>query len=241
MDYFWIILIIVVASLVKGITGFGFAMVSLPLLLFWYSPKVVIPVLILCNFFASLMIVLQKKEYKLINRHFKSLIIYGGCTTILGVLTLRFMSSNILILSISIFFIIVSILYLFNIKYSRRVRKYTYKIAGAVCGFLTGSISVGGPPLALFLNLRQANNRQFREIFAWFNIITAAIAIFGYALLGLLTMETIKLSLLFIPILLLGTFFGKKINTIIPAKRFRRITVIMSLISSILLLINCRS
>lgn len=53
MEIFWIIIIVLAASLVKGITGFGFALVSLPLLLIWYSPREIIPVLILCNLIAS--------------------------------------------------------------------------------------------------------------------------------------------------------------------------------------------
>ncbi len=240
MDYIWILMIIIIASFVKGITGFGFAMMSLPLLLFWYSPQVIIPVLIVCNFFASLIIVLQKKEHKLINNRLKSLIIYGGVFTILGVIALKTISSSILIVLISIFFIVLSIIYLFNIKYSRSLKKYSYKIAGALCGFLTGSISIGGPPLALFLNMANTDNQQFREIFAWFNIVAATIAIIGYFFTGLFTLETIKLSMLFTPILLLGSFFGKRINSLIAPMKFRKITIIICLISSILLLINVR-
>ena len=238
MDYFWIFVIIIIASVVKGITGFGFAMMSLPLLLFWYSPKVIIPVLIMCNLFASIMIVLQKKEHKLVNKHFISLVTYGGIFTILGVATLKTIPSKILIVLISIFFIVLSIIYLFNRKYSRSLKKNIYKIAGAVCGFLTGCISIGGPPLAMFLNLAKTNNQQFREIFSWFNIVSASIALIGYFFLGLLTLETIKLSILFIPILIFGSFFGKRINSHLPSIKFKKITIIMSLISSIILLIN---
>lgn len=240
MDYFWIFGIIIIASVVKGITGFGFAMMSLPLLLFWYSPKVIIPVLIMCNLFASIMIVLQKKEYKLITKHFKSLLAYGGVFTILGVTTLKTIPSKILIVIISVFFIVLSITHLFNLKYSRRLKKYTYKIAGAVCGFLTGSISIGGPPLALFLNLGETNNQQFREVFSWFNIVSASIALIGYFFLGLLTLESIKLSLLFLPILIIGSFFGKRINSHLPSMKFKKITIIMSLVSSFFLLINAK-
>ena len=52
----WIILIIIISSLIKGITGFGFALLSFPLLLTWYSPKEIIPVLMICNLIASVLI-----------------------------------------------------------------------------------------------------------------------------------------------------------------------------------------
>jgi uncharacterized membrane protein YfcA len=94
MELTWIILIVVIASLVKGITGFGFALVSLPPLMIWYSPKEIIPVLLLCNLFSSIIIVLQKKEHKLINKQFKSLIIHGALFTIVGVMFLNICPKN---------------------------------------------------------------------------------------------------------------------------------------------------
>lgn len=50
MPNIWVILIITFSSLIKGITGFGFALVSFPLLLMWYEPKEIIPRLpLVCN------------------------------------------------------------------------------------------------------------------------------------------------------------------------------------------------
>ena len=116
MELFWVLIIISVASLIKGITGFGFALVSLPPLMMWYSPKELIPVLMLCNLFASTIIILQKKNRKLVNKQFRTLIIYGGIFTILGVITLSNISDRILVIILSIFFILLSVFSLLGIK-----------------------------------------------------------------------------------------------------------------------------
>lgn len=63
MDWLFILLVVLIASLVKGITGFGFALVSLPILVAWFPVKELIPVLTICNLLASIVIVLQKKKY----------------------------------------------------------------------------------------------------------------------------------------------------------------------------------
>lgn len=165
MLYFWIILIVSVASLVKGITGFGFALIALPPLLIWYSPQEMIPVLILCNLFASLVIVLQKKDRKLVNKQFQTLIIYGALFTLLGVFTLKYLSEDILITIMSMFFIVLSICSLLGIRYSIKLSDWSYRLAGMFLGFLTGSISISGPPLALFLHSAKVDNQEFREIF----------------------------------------------------------------------------
>jgi len=238
MLYFWIILIVSLASLVKGITGFGFALIALPPLLIWYSPQEIIPVLILCNLFASLVIVLQKKDRDLVSKQFQCLISYGALFTLVGVLTLKYLSEDILITIMSIFFILLSVFSLLGIRYSIRLSDWSYKIAGMFLGFLTGSISISGPPLALFLHSAKVDNQEFREIFSWFSIVTAFIALVGYGVVGLLTLATFKMALLFLPILYLGSFIGKRLNQCISPLLFKNISVFITLLSSLFLLLK---
>jgi len=238
MLYFWIIIIVSVASLVKGITGFGFALIAMPPLMIWYSPKELIPVLILCNLFASLVIVLQKKDRKLVNKQFQSLIGFGALFTLVGVLTLKYISEDILITLMSVFFILLSVGSFLGIRYSIKLSDRSYKIAGVFLGFLTGSISISGPPLALFLHSAGVDNQEFREIFSWFSIVTAFIALVGYGLLGLLTLATFKMTLLFLPILYLGSFLGKRLNHLISPLLFKNISVFITLLSSLFLLLK---
>ena len=236
MELYWIIIIIIVASLIKGITGFGFALVSLPPLMLWYSPKVLIPVLIFCNLVASVIIVLQKKDRKLVNQQFRSLIVFGAFFTIIGVITLKYIPEHLLIVLMSLFFILLSVFSLLGVRYSNKLSNLSYKIAGAFLGFLTGSISISGPPLALFMHSAKVDKQQFREIFAWFSIVTATIALAGYAIIGLLNYQTLKMSLLFLPILFAGSYFGKRLNHIMSPSLFTKISILLTLLSSVLLL-----
>ncbi|PVX50730.1 hypothetical protein C7377_1044 [Balneicella halophila] len=238
MEYLAIVIIVLIAAFVKGVTGFGFALVSLPLLMFWFPAKELIPVLMFCNLFASILIVLQKKEYKLIDKKGQSLIIYGAIFTILGVATLNYIPDKALTAVIAIFFIIMSI---FSLIKNKRIRFYNigiYKTAGAICGFLTGCISVSGPPLALFLNQVNVSNKQFREIFAWFSITTATVALTGYYFAELLTWQTLKLSAISIPLLFVGSYVGKRLNQRIPQHLFEKLILGICIFSSIALLMK---
>jgi len=239
MPNIWVILIIIFSSLIKGITGFGFALVSFPLLLMWYTPKEIIPVLMICNLIASVLIVLQKKEHKLLDKQSYYLIAAGGIFTIGGVIALSSTDGKWLIRFSGILFILLTIYSLVrkNTKYST-MRDRAYLLAGAFIGFLTGAISVSGPPLALFLNKANISNRKFREIFAAFSIITAIIAIFGYHQAAMMTSQTLKLAFIFVPILLIGTIFGKRLNTVIPIEKFQTINIVLTLIASIILVMQ---
>lgn len=238
MELSWIILIVVIASLVKGITGFGFALVSLPPLMIWYAPKEIIPVLLLCNLFASIIIVLQKKEQQLINGQFKSLIIFGALFTLIGVMFLKYLPEELMIVILSIFLILLSVLSILGVQYPIKLTNHSYKIVGAFLGLLTGSISVSGPPMALFLHSAKVDNQQFREIFSWFSIVTSAVALTGYFALGILTFKSFKMAFLFLPILFIGSFIGKRINHLIPLVVFKKAILFITLFSSIFILLK---
>lgn len=238
MELFWIIIIIVIASLVKGITGFGFALVALPPLLIWYTPIEIIPVLLLCNLFSSILIVLQKKERRLINGQFKSLIIFGAFFTVAGVFALKYLPEGLMVFILSIFLIVLSVLSILGVQYPIKLTDRSYKIAGAFLGFLTGSISISGPPMALFLHSAKVDNQQFREIFSWFSIVTSIVALAGYLVLGILTFKSITMAGLFLPILFLGSFIGKKINHLIPHLVFKKAILIITLCSSVFILLK---
>ncbi len=239
MEYVAIVIIVLNAAFVKGVTGFGFALVSLPLLmLFGFDAKELIPVLMFCNLFASILIVLQKKEYKLIDRKSRSLIIYGALFTLLGVAVLNRIPSKALVIILAFFFIAMSV---FSLLKHRRIHFYNisiYRLAGAVCGFLTGCISVSGPPLALFLHQVNVNNKQFREIFAWFSITTATIALTGYYFSDLLTWKTLELSAISIPLLFIGSYTGKRLNHRLSQPFFEKLILGICIFSSITLLLK---
>lgn len=238
MPNVFIILTIVLSSVIKGVTGFGFALLSLPILLMWYEPVEIIPVLMICNLVASLFIVLQKKKNKLIDKPSKLLLVSGGLFTLLGVVVLKHVNADVLIHFAGIVFILLTFLSLFKRKSRKGISIVTYPLVGAIIGLITGVISISGPPLALFLNRANVDNKKFREIFAWFSIVTATIAIIGYSQMDMLTNQVIKLSLMFIPILLGGSLVGKHLNGIISIKSFKTVNIILTLISCVLLVYN---
>lgn len=239
MPNIWVFITVVISSLIKGFTGFGFALLSLPVLLNWYTPKEIIPVLMICNLIASLLIILQKKNDKLIDKQAGILIAAGGVFTLVGVSALSLINNNMLVHISGVFFIALTLLSMVKRKNrTTPIPNVFYPLAGAFIGFITGLISISGPPLALFLNKAKVNNQQFREIFAWFSVITATIAIIGYKHAGLLSIHTIKTALLFSPILLTGTILGKRLNTLLSMNKFKTINTILTLIASILLIVN---
>lgn len=239
MPNIWIIVIITFSSLLKGITGFGFTLISFPLFLMWYAPKEIIPVLMICNLIASIMIVLQKKEHKLLDKQSYYMIVTGGFFTIAGVIALSSTDDKWLIRFSGIIFIVLTLYSLIGkMQKNKTLRNRAYLFAGAFIGFITGAVSISGPPLALFLNRANISNRKFREIFAAFSVTTSIVAVVGYYQAGMITLQTLKTSVILIPILLTGTIVGKKLNTIISIEMFQTINIVLTLIASLMLVAN---
>lgn len=240
MEYAFIIIIVLAAAFIKGITGFGFSLITLPLLLLLgFSAKELIPVLMFCNLFASILIVLQKKDYRLIDKKGRSLIIYGALFTILGVFTLKQIPSKGLLIFLSIFFALISLMTF--LKKNKKIKMFQigiYRIAGAVSGFLTGCISISGPPLAIFLQQTHLNKTQFREIFAWFSITTAIVALIGYYYTDMITWKTLEYSSITIPLLFVGSYTGKRLNNKISKDFFEKMILILCVFSFIALIMK---
>ncbi len=163
------------------------------------------------------------------------MIVFGAVFSIIGALTLKNISEDYILHIVSVFFIVLTILSAVSIRKPIKLSNITYKIAGVIIGFLTGCISVSGPPLALFLNSANVTNQEFRVIFAWFNVATAALAIFGYWSVELINYQTLRLVLIFTPILYIGSFIGKRLNKYIPQKTFKNGVLIITMLSSIML------
>lgn len=180
-----------------------------------------------------------KKEHKLLDKQSYYLIVTGGLFTIAGVIALSSTDDKWLIRFSGIIFIVLTLYSLIGkMQKNKTLRNRAYLFAGAFIGFITGAVSISGPPLALFLNRANISNRKFREIFAAFSVTTSIVAVVGYYQAGMITLQTLKTSVILIPILLTGTIVGKKLNTIISIEMFQTINIVLTLIASLMLVAN---
>ena len=238
MEWIFVVMVVLIASLVKGITGFGFALVSLPILVAWFPVKELIPVLTICNLLASIVIVLQKKSIPLINASSRLLIYSGSVATILGVILLSSISETVVTLVIAALMALLSVVSIMGKLGTVSNKPVNFVNAGIISGLLAGSVSISGPPLAIFMKGIRMEKAEFREVFSWFSIITAIIALTGYYMSGLLSWSEVKLSLCFFPILYIGSYLGKRINARISLKAFDKMNALICFVSCIILVIN---
>lgn len=236
----WIAILCVVflSGIVKGTTGFGFALFSLPLLVHFIPIKTLIPVITLFNLFSSVQIILRSPGQK-INRSILLLSVTGIAGVICGSLVLKFLPDNWLKLLAASILVVLSIMFLTGYRFRIRKIKRGNTIAGFISGFLGGSTSVSGPPLALFLTSMHLDTDKFRFTFAWYSIITAVVAMFDYIKIGVVYPLTFKLFIVSLPVVVVSIELGKLISTRISKRFFYTGSIIITLLAGLLMFYTC--
>jgi uncharacterized membrane protein YfcA len=237
---YWIIIlaIIFISGIVKGTTGFGFALFSLPLLVHFVPIKILIPIITLFNLFSSAQIVIQLREAKL-TRRILVLSVSGVIGVVIGSLILKYLSDRALKMMASCILILLSLMFLTGYRFRIRKVKRGIVIAGFISGLFGGSTSVSGPPLALFLTSLRLDTVHFRYTFAWFSIITASIAFFDYIKIGVVSLPTFKIFLVSLPILVLSVELGRYISQKISQRIFYQASIVITLLAGMLMFYTC--
>ncbi|WP_025864765.1 sulfite exporter TauE/SafE family protein [Prolixibacter bellariivorans] len=143
MEWVFIAIVILFASVLKGLTGFGFALLAMPFLLIFYPAKLVIPVLTLFNLLTSTQIILKIPNLKL-NRYTLKIPIWGIIGTLPGVVLLNFVEDRPFKIFVGSMLIIVSFAFLKGFRF--RIKD---PLRGSVTAGLTSGFLGASPPSAV--------------------------------------------------------------------------------------------
>lgn len=231
------IAIIFAASILKGVTGFGFALFSVPLLSFIFPMSTIVPALALFNVVTSSSILFGLKQkvrwYYIVPMFVASL---GGIP--LGIYALEYMNEETLKLIVGMMVIIFSLKLLKGVNMAKRFKKMPLFFAGFLSGVLTSSISIGGPPLVIAMYRKGYNKDFFKAVFSWFTVFSSSFASVAFYIKGFLTPESIKFAALALPLLVLGSGWGNKIARKIHQEQFRKLIIYVNVITGLIIIVT---
>lgn len=216
--------IIFIASVICGLTGFGFALVSIPLLISVLEPRTVVPVVLLLGKLTQLFILFDGRKTIDLKRIWP-LIVAGILATPLGTFFLLILDGDTLKVLIGAMAAL-SALALFA-GYSRPVRNEGAAgvLVGLASGLLNGSTGMGGPPLVLFFSNQARERQTFRTSISLFFILTGVSALLSQWLAGLITRDVLSYVAWFLPALVFGVGIGVKLARQVREVVFRRISL----------------
>ncbi|WP_051305363.1 sulfite exporter TauE/SafE family protein [Desulfogranum mediterraneum] len=225
--YGYAMVVIFIASLVRGYSGFGFAMISTLTLALVFPPAQVVPVILILDVVASFWLI--SKVWQSVDWKSLALIISGAILTLpLGSLALTLTPIRPMRIFLSLTILLLCLGLLANRRPCRETPRPLTLVVGMVSGFLTGVAAIGGPPVILFYFSSGRAVSVSRASMIVFFFLVDSLAVLSSLWYGLLNQQTLSLSLgLFIP-LGLGIWSGNYLfNRLTNEASFRRQVLIL--------------
>lgn len=232
----------VAAFFVKGLCGFANTLVFTSVLSFGIDNLNISPIELLLGYPANFIVTLQNKK------RLKPLIVIPlTILVIAGIIPGTFLLKNVEGQYLKIFFGVVVVLigvqtylkekFLRSSKRESELSKAILVIVGFLSGILCGLFGVGAL-LAAYAGQIAKSTDEFKANISAVFIVENTFRIVAYLLFGIITLETIKIVLLLLPIAVLALFAGIKCSHIISERTSKRIVIIALIISGLSLIIK---
>lgn len=220
------------AGVIRGITGFGGAMVMSPPLALLLGPLVAVPVVLLLEGIAAAPMLVKLRalvRWRVIG----PIILASYVTMPLGTWLLITADAQVMRRAIAAVVIVFSLLMLLGWRYAGRQRLSTSVGLGAVSGTMLGATSLGGPPAILYL---LAGPDPIEVTRANLTYYLGAQCMAGLALLwlnGVLGVPGLLLAALLTPGYYAGMVLGMRLFSRFNDTRFRRFTLVFMLLVAV--------
>lgn len=228
----WLALTAALAGLVRGFSGFGAAMVFIPIVSVLYEPKVAVVVLFLVDLIptAPLMI---RSFFRCTWREVLPLLVGATITVPLGVRLLVVSDVVVLRWGISLAIMVIVAVMAVGWRYERRPSMATSTVIGGASGLAGGIAGLYGPPIVLFwLSGKSSVDIVRYNIFAFFGLISVVMAV-SYWMNSLFTMYSLLLAALAMPAYAVSIFFGSRFFGLASDAQFRYVALFLCGIISI--------
>ena len=217
---------VAVAGVISGMTGFGFALVSAPLLVLVMPARVAVPIVSVLSLLSHL-VVLGETLRAIDLRRIWLLALGGIIGSPIGVYLLVMLDPASLKLAIGLVTTLFALALLRGFKRPIRNERLASLPIGLTSGLLGGSTSMSGPPVVLFFSNQSVEKRTFRANLNLYFILLACATVPAQLVAGLLTRQVVTYLLWLSPALLAGTLAGMWLARRVDEEAFRRLTLVV--------------
>ncbi len=230
--------ILVFSSLIMGFSGFGFAIVAISFLSFFWSIKETVPFILTYNMAINLILLIQLRSYIKIKRVMLQIIGFMP-GALLGVFFLTNMSDPVLKFGVGAILISFSLWSVLNNKASITAERKSWScLAGFLSGILGGAVYMPGPPVIIYNTWTHNNKFIFKVNLQVFFLLTNLYLLSWYICLGLFTSRILIMNLYFSPLILVGIGLGIYVFRMIQDRTFDKFICGLLFIMGTLLLLK---
>lgn len=222
--FFVALLAALLAGSVSGLTGFGLALISVPLFLFVYEPQTVVAITAVLSVFINLAVVWdswRESEKRLV----LALLPPAFLGVLVGAEVLAVADPLYIRLGVGALVVFSALLLLREIKLPGADTPLGTVVAGFVSGALSTSTGLAGPPIILLFASRGLPKHAFRGSSALYFLPLSLVGLAVIFYRGLFSAQNVPLALVLVPAAFLGKVLGTALLKRFSEKAFRVTTL----------------
>lgn len=239
-------IVILLANIIQGITGFAGTILAMPFSIMLVGYDVAKPVLNVLGLLSGIYVFVGNKKH--VNwKEFRKIIVIMivGIFAGMGIKYLLGGKENILYMALGVFVIVLAVQGLYKMLLAKKKETEDAKkdSKGSVflligAGIAHGIFVSGGPLLIGYLTKKIKDKQSFRATISTVWIVLNTIIMVSDIQGGLWTIELAKTQLITVPFLLMGMMIGGKLYKIMSQRFFMKLTYILLFISGATLLLK---
>ena len=234
---YWIIAT-VLAFYIKGLCGFANTLVFQSILSFGNANVSISPVELVLGYPTNLIISFKERRHIDIKMVLTiSLMVLSG--SVVGVLFLKNADVSVIKIVFGVFVILLGIEMFLRDLSSKRAKnsRVLLTISGVLAGLFCGLYGVGAL-LGAYIGRVTEDSKSFKANICAVFVIENTFRIVLYSIYGIITLESLKMSLSLAPFMLIGLLAGMFSAKVIDDKLVKKIVIVMLIISGIALIIT---
>jgi len=235
--YIHIALVFLCAAFVQGFSGFGSALVAMPLLLLFLNAKTAVPLCILNGLIITFFLSMRLK------RHFnkkKILPLLAGCLPgiIIGTYFLKNANDIVIQSILGVILIVYSLFALILKPKPRHIRSAWAYAAGFATGVIGEAFSTGGPPAIIYTTLSNWTKDEIKATLTALFFTTGIIIAIAHAVSGITTIEVLRFFLASILPVVAGVAAGSALYGKVTKDSYIKALLVLLLILGVMLVLG---
>lgn len=237
MEWLLVFLVVFFAIFTQSLTGFGLALVSMPLLTALLGVGTAAPMVALFGLVAEVILLLYYREAVNV-RVIWRLIMTAAIGVPVGILVIRSLDEGVVLALLGVIvagYALYALLKLRLPTIDGPVWAYAF---GFVAGILGGAYNTAGPPVIVYGNCRGWPPEEFKANLQGFFLFTGLIVMISHVLAGNYTAEVLRYTLIALPAVAAGVASGLALSKRVSAATFRTIVLWLLLVLGVWLIIS---
>ncbi len=223
--YIAVAVIVFGAALIQSLFGFGFALISVPLMIFFVDlPTAVVTATVVSTVSCGIQWIESRAISAL--KASRRLVISSLFGLPFGLWLLNNVDARLMKILLGVFVLFGVFIGSREFDLRRLPLAFDYSM-GVLAGVLSTSTSTNGPPLVFLLHSRQYSPENFRAVLNRVFTILNFLTLIVFALDGKLTSDAVLLALTALPVMGVGVALGFRLRKRVDSEYFRKFVLVL--------------